>query len=45
MKVRENIKQDTSLTLKEVFGGRVSPELKLTLDIGKISRILKPAAI
>ena len=36
MKVRENTKQDSSLTLKEVFSGRVSPELKLTLEIGKI---------
>jgi hypothetical protein len=40
MKVRENTKQDGSLTLKEVFSGRVSPQLKLTLEIGKIQLTL-----
>jgi hypothetical protein len=28
--------QDSGVTLKEVFSGRLSPELKLTLEIGKI---------
>ena len=36
MKVREHTKQDSSLTLKEVFSGRVSPELKLYFRTGKV---------
>jgi len=36
MKVVAQTKPDSSVTLKEVFSGRMSPELKLTLEIGKI---------
>jgi hypothetical protein len=40
MRVMEKTKPESPLTLKEVFNGRVSPELKLTLAMGKIQLTL-----